>query len=283
VKKNLLCLVALLSFGTAAAMADELSVPPALYLTTPDKFLSWSGFYFGGNGGYGFGSSSVAYTPNDPAARLGTCGHSGGGTCIPSAGFREDGPTAGGQVGLNWQINSMWLTGVEADYQWSDFKGAGSSTFHLGGVGTTSMNAVGTAKSFGTVRLRMGVIPMAPLLFYGTGGVAFAKVSENLSATPAATNLFSSGGFSYSCVSGAPCFAGSSSNTLWGWTLGGGAEYALTNNLTLKSEILYVHFPGVSATAVAQGTTGGTAPASFTAGFSIVGFVVARGGLNFRF
>jgi len=42
------------------------------------------------------------------------------------------------------------------------------------------MNASQTVGSFGTVRARAGVLLMAPLLLYGTGGLAFAQASANL-------------------------------------------------------------------------------------------------------
>jgi hypothetical protein len=96
----------------------------------------------------------------------------------------------------------------------------------------------------------------------------------------------SSGGFSYKCiVGGSPCFSGASSGTLVGWTVGGDGdgEFALTSNLTFKAEILYVDLGIPKETAVAQTTLTKTSPSSFTASLSPVGFVVARGGLNFRF
>jgi len=67
-----------------------------------------------------------------------------------------------------------------------------------------------------------------------------------------------------------------------GWTLGGGAEFALTSNLTLKGEVLYVDLGSYSAT-VATTNAGGGKPASFSALLAPVGFVVGRGGLNWRF
>ena len=67
-----------------------------------------------------------------------------------------------------------------------------------------------------------------------------------------------------------------------GWTLGGGGEFALTNYLSLKGEVLYVDLGSYNAT-VAATNAGGGKPASFTASLAPVGFVVGRGGLNFRF
>jgi outer membrane immunogenic protein len=286
VKKSILHIVALFAFGMAGASAEEMSAPPSAFITAKAPYLSWSGFYAGINGGFAFGNSSIAYAPNDPAAQAGTCGGGGApkGQCIPSPDFRRDGALAGGQVGYNWQVNSHWLVGAEADYQWSDLNGSVNSAFRLGGVGNTSMNASQTVGSFGTVRARAGVLVIQSLLLYGTGGLAFAQAKENLTIPGVATGALTSGGFSYACTAGASCFNGASSQTLWGWSAGAGAEFAITRNLTFKTELLYVHLEAPSAKAAATATASAvTAPASFTASFSPVYFAVLRGGLNLRF
>jgi outer membrane immunogenic protein len=285
--------VALLTLGAFGALgrvdadADEMTSPPAAVITAPASSLQWTGFYIGGNGGYGWSSSSVAYTPNDAAASAGTCGGVGHGKCIPGQDFLTRGPLAGGQIGFNWQINGLWLVGVETDYQWASLTGTATSSFSLGNVGNTTMVADQSIKSFGTTRIRMGVILSNPLLLYGTGGLAYGQVSENFKVgnpVSAGSDSLASGGFSYVCSAGNPaCFAGASSKTMIGWTVGGGAEYALTNNLIFKSEILYVNLGVPAGTVVAQGAAAGTTPSSFAANLSPAGFIVARGGLDFKF
>jgi outer membrane immunogenic protein len=289
-KDHVCCVVALLvfgAFGVAGAAADEMTVAPAAFITAPTGPLHWTGFYVGANGGYGWDSSAVTYSPNDAASQAGTCGGVGRGKCIPDATFQMRGGLAGGQAGFNWQINSMWVTGVEADYQWANITAQGVSSFHLGNVGSantaTNMIANEAVKSFGTVRVRMGVEPANPFLFYGTAGLAFGQVSETFSTQSAGSGTLASGGFSYSCLAGASCFGGTSSKTLVGWTVGGGGEYALTSNLTFKAEVLFVDLGVPRATVVAQNTVAGTSPASFTATFLPAGFLVARGGLNLKF
>jgi outer membrane immunogenic protein len=179
------------------------------------------------------------------------------------------------------------VAGVEADYQWANLTGQGLSTFHLGNVGaaTANINMVANQaiKSFGTVRARAGVVVLNPLLVYFTAGLAYGQVSENLNTQPAGSGALSSGGFSYSCVAGASCFAGASSKTMVGWTVGGGSEYALTSNLTFRAEVLFVDLGVPQATVVAQNAVARTTPSSFTATFGPAGFIVARGGLNLRF
>jgi outer membrane immunogenic protein len=281
-------LVVFAAFGITGAAADELTVAPAAFITAPVSSRQWTGIYFGANGGYGWVSSVATFNPDDPAAEAGTCGGVGKGKCIPPADFMTRGPLAGGQIGYNWQINAVWLAGVEADYQWANLTGQGTSPFHLGNVGSTATvsNAVvdQAIKSFGTLRLRIGVIPANPVLLYGTGGLAYGQVNENLSIQSPAPGSLSMGGFSYVCVAGNPaCFAGSSSKTAVGWTLGGGGEVALTTNLTLKAELLYVDLGVPKGTVAAQTAAAGTAPSSFSTVLSPAGFIVFRGGLNFKF
>jgi outer membrane immunogenic protein len=289
VKKSIFCLSALLALGSTGALAEEMATPPSSFVTTRVPYLAWTGFYAGINGGYAWSNPNVSYVANDPASQAGTCSVPGGVRCLPTADFKRDGGLFGGQVGFNWQFNSLWLAGVEADYQWSDFTGTGSSSFHLGGTGgaavLSTMSATEKVGSFETLRARLGALPFESLLLYGTGGLAVAQVKGSLALTAGATGPgVTSGGFSYKCTAGVTCFSGSSSQTVVGWTAGAGAEYAITSNVTFKTEVLYAHLekPGTTATATALGTAG-TALSSFTGTFGYTYFIVVRGGLNYRF
>jgi outer membrane immunogenic protein len=71
-------------------------------------YFSWSGFYIGINGGYGFGKSSW--------------------TGPPSTGdFNVKGPIVGATLGYNYQTGS-WVWGLEADADYSAIKGSTSTT-----------------------------------------------------------------------------------------------------------------------------------------------------------
>ncbi len=87
-------------------------------------------------------------------------------------------------------------------------------------------NAHASLDWLGTTRARVGFVatPDNRLMFYGTGGVAYGGGSDH-------SNFFD---FNNSFGWG-----GSNSASRVGWTIGGGVEYAWTNNIILGAEYLY--------------------------------------------
>lgn len=116
-----------------------------------------------------------------------------------------DGFVGGGQIGYNYQIGQFVL-GVEADIQGADLS-SGSNVF-----GTSVKTDY-----FGTVRARVGVA-FDRFMPYVTGGWAYGNVKTSI-----------------------PVIGFSSDNShTSGWAIGGGLEYAFTNNLIGGVEYLYV-------------------------------------------
>ena len=74
-------------------------------------------------------------------------------------------------------------------------------------------------------RVGYAFFPDNRLLVYGTGGVAYGGASSHLDGFDA--------GHGFDCW----CRGGSSSRV--GWTIGGGVEYAFTNNWIIGAEYLY--------------------------------------------
>jgi outer membrane immunogenic protein len=258
VKKLLVLGTVAAAFFVAPAFAADMGVkaPPP---PPPAPAFSWTGFYVGANGGYGWRDPTVTYTPNDPGAFIGTCAGIGGGTCIPPASFSIGGGLVGGQVGYNWQYSQKWLAGVEADLDWSRINGSGNSNFSLNSAGPGTFTATESVSGFGTLRGRLGFIPVSPLLIYATGGLAFGdvKASAIMPGSGVGVGGANAGGFAYACGTGtgqANCFIGSSSRTMVGWTVGAGFEYAIMNNTSLKAEYLYADLGSRSINTVTTST-----------------------------
>jgi outer membrane immunogenic protein len=246
---------------------------------------SWDGFYVGGNVGYGWGTNrKVSYSPNDPES---TFIFITGAGAPPPVSFKESGALGGLQLGYNWQLNRNWLAGLETDFDWSGVKGSGLSagTIAAAGPGTIAAPVNEQVTWFGTVRGRLGYLPMNDLLTYVTGGVAYGHVSHTGSYVnngPFFGNTI--GGFTAFCATGVACYAGSSSTTAAGWTVGAGFEYALGKNWSLKAEYLYVNLGSHSLTQTALVPLNPAATlSSFNANYSSTALNVARVGLNYHF
>jgi outer membrane immunogenic protein len=208
---------------------------------------------------------------------------------VPPTSIYTPGLIGGLQLGYNFQFNGNWLVGLETDFDGSGMKGSGS-TSQLGG----NLNEPITERVdwFGTVRARLGYLPTSNLLAYVTGGFAYGRVehSGNLNFGPVIFDSISVVGgqtFSVSCTGPVTCYAGSSSGVDVGWTLGGGLEYALWQQWTIRAEYLYVSLQARSLTEsalmLAPGSPPGTLPSSFNANYGRTDFNVVRLGLNYRF
>ncbi|HET7847720.1 MAG TPA: outer membrane protein, partial [Pseudolabrys sp.] len=270
-----------------ASAADlPLKAPP---ITAPAP--SWTGFYVGANIGGGWGRRSVDYTPNDPATVFLFDPVSGLGGAPPATSFTSSGVLGGLQVGYNWQCDSNWLIGLETDFNWSGVSGSRSQAFELRpdpDVAVENASVDERIKWFGTVRARLGYLPTDNLLAYVTAGFAYGRVEHGASYININPNTgtlsFAAGGFGARCFVGETCFTGASRSVSTGWTLGGGLEYALSRNVTIKAEYLYVNLKSNPVTETALRLGGpSTKLASFNANFSRTSLSVARLGLNWRF
>ncbi|GGG34222.1 membrane protein [Chelatococcus composti] len=141
----------------------------------------------------------------------------GWGEFSKAPGFDDpDGFVGGAQIGYNYQIG-QFVVGLETDIQYSDLSGKTRPvTFADGNVGVGR----GEVEYFGTVRGRIGAA-FDRALIYVTGGLAYGETKFR--------GLDTTAGLSFS-----------KSKTTAGWTIGGGLEYAFTDNITAKAEYLYV-------------------------------------------
>ena len=212
---------------------------------------SWQGLYVGLHGG--LAGDEFSY----PGSFSGSPLVSG------SASLNSSGLFGGVQAGFNFQTAPNWLFGLEADISAADIEGmlsANGSSSISGFTGSASGSVGSKVDWFGTLRARAGWL-YGPLLFYGTGGLAYGQTTSSYSGT-------------YTGLS--TPYSGSKSNTGVGWTAGVGIEYAVTPNVSLKTEYKYVDLGSYNL----LNTSGGGGTINIDADTH---FHTLEVGLNYRF
>jgi opacity protein-like surface antigen len=185
----------------------------------------WTGFYFGAHAGADWSSVNVNHLTMDD-------GH-GGSAGFGGGSLTSTGAIGGGQLGYNWQTSNFVL-GLEVD-----LGAAGNTNERSFGLATYDPNA-GTLNTvskvtlqekggfYGDVTGRLGYA-WGTALFYGKGGFAWLDTSFHNSRTMV------------DLVDGTTTTNHHDvDSTLTGWTVGGGMEYMLNPNWTMKVE--YLHF-----------------------------------------
>lgn len=190
----------------AAAQAADVDAPAA---------YDWTGAYIGIQGGYGWGDSDVNI---DAADGSGPEGPGGGDNEIivdaREGNIETDGFIGGVHLGYNYQAD-MLVLGVEGDIEFSDI--SGDADIRQEEDGPVIGEATKDIDWLGSLRLRTGVA-FDRALVYATGGLAVGGVKLE---------------------SEAPNANESEKDTAWGWTIGGGLEYALTDDVSAKIEYRY--------------------------------------------
>jgi outer membrane immunogenic protein len=200
--KMLFGAVALAVSTCTSAMAADMPVSYKAAIAAPA--FSWTGCYIGGNGGGGRGVNE-----QQPIAGLT---------------FNADhnsGWLAGVQGGCDYQVGSL-VVGVEGQFDWADMKDTTATLISGGALGfllTTQLDRVATATG------RIGYA-FDRVLLYAKGGAAFAHFNHTFTQTDFAATTFD--------------FKGS--RDVAGFVVGGGIEFALLQNLSLKAEYNYFDF-----------------------------------------
>jgi outer membrane immunogenic protein len=224
--------------GLALAGALSVAVLPAVAAdyavkAPPPPIWTWTGFYIGVQAGAGWGRTEWDRNPGPSGTWIGTGG------------------TVGGTIGANWQApGSPWVLGIEGDWSWSNIS-PGSSAF----AGFASCTGAGIqcqtrADWIATIRGRIGHAN-GPLLFYLTGGAAFASLHSFTNPASVITGVTS---------------------TETGWAVGGGLEGMLGGGWSLKAEYIYVHFGNFGQIYVPTNITGDWWAAH-----------ILRAGVNYKF
>ncbi len=237
--------------------AFAMDVPADAPVTPAPVQHRWGGFYGG------LKSGSTWYNA-DPTATGGGAFSAPGAFPLSSdfiganqPGLRPNSLTGGMQLGYNWQRGQM-LFGWEADantigVRQSIANPAAGTIASLAPDGSISTSYVAT------LRPRVGIVADRWMV-YATGGLAMSawKTDDSLN--------FSTLG------AGA-----SASQTKLGWTVGGGAEWVVTPDISAKVEYQYLDLGKQNGAAL----SGSSAPAdSFASRFTAN---IIRFGLNFKF
>jgi outer membrane immunogenic protein len=183
----------------------------------------WTGFYIGGNLGGKWATTSGTVNQAPVGSRrhpqgLRVCAR------LDHVGHVHERRT----LGYNWQVGSM-VYGLEGDIDaqpWSTTR-AVTANFPPGTLNYVPGDNFGVDSDWqASLRGRVGCA-WDRVLLYATGGVAFsdARVRTNFVA-----------------VGVAPATAATASDTLVGGAVGGGLEYAISNNLTAGVEGRYTWY-----------------------------------------
>jgi|SoiMethySBSTD1v2_1073268.scaffolds.fasta_scaffold319771_2 outer membrane immunogenic protein len=159
----------------------------------PVPTYSWSGFYFGLHGGWGFGDIGFSRTAFD------------------IGGHTMDGGLFGGHIGYNWQMGYSWLVGVEASGTWSGVKKTIFGALDIVDFpGSRDDRWTTEVKWLATLTPRIGMT-VSNWMWYVKGGVAFAQIDHRFESPVNAQSF-------------------DISETKVGWTVGLGGELLLGGN-----------------------------------------------------
>lgn len=164
-KRLLLSVAAGLLVAAMAAPSFAADLPRKAPAYSAPPVFSWTGFYAGINGGYGWGTSSWS-------------------SAVTSGSPKPKGGLVGGTLGYNMQTG-VWVFGIEGDFDATWLKGTDSSGTGLcSGIGCQTKNSW-----LATVRGRVGYAFDRWLPFI-TGGVAFGdiKMTPNNTLSESKTN-----------------------------------------------------------------------------------------------
>jgi outer membrane immunogenic protein len=205
------CTAALAGSAFAADLPSR-AAPPVY--APPIPIFTWTGVYLGGDIGYAWGANNNSrVTLVGPRGNV-FVGNVGGGTI--------NGVVGGAHVGYNYQFGPVFGTGAFVAGLEGDVEGSSLSrtvTIPFGFFTGTTLSA--SANVSGSIRGRVG-IAFDRVLLYATGGAAFGGFESSINVP----------GFGFF----------QRNSTRAGYTVGGGLEYAITNNWSVRAEYRYTNF-----------------------------------------
>jgi outer membrane immunogenic protein len=139
-------------------------------------------------------------------------------------------------------------------------------------LGTTFNSRTLSFDYFGTFRGRLGIVPHQSVLLYATGGLAWAKTTDEFVSTQSSATFLSSA-------------FGSTPGTLLGFVVGAGAEASLgsigLSNVLLRLEYLHHDYGKRPSSDTTSGFVGSTT--SFSTSTGPITVDVVRAGISMKF
>jgi outer membrane immunogenic protein len=172
-QKILLGFAALGALVTPALAADMPVKAPRM---APAPVYGWTGCYVGGNIG---GIWEHDYTPigNIDPTGFDTAAFSAG--AIPNSySYDRASWLGGGQLGCNYQVTN-WVVGIETDFDATHLSGGQTINTAVPGFFPVTSTVTQKMNWIGTTRGRVGIVASDAVLLYGTGGAAYAQVSDS--------------------------------------------------------------------------------------------------------
>lgn len=258
----------------AAVAAGALAVP-AMAQDNRDTSQDFNGGYVGLVGGYTVQGNDADETLVFDTNQDGTFGepvNTAAGANAFSPGFCGGAATSSGNIGCrNDKDGFEYLARAGFDKRMGNFVvgvvvegGRSEARDSVSGFSTTpaSYTMSREADWQAGARLRAGYTPGGGVLFYATGGGAYARLDNRFTTT-----------------NGANSFADNGKTNGWGYAAGGGAEAMLTQNISLGLEYLYTDVKDDDYTVnVGPGTAPPTNPFLLNGG----GTDIQRSDDNFR-
>jgi outer membrane immunogenic protein len=194
------------------------SVALAAPAMAQDTF-NWTGFHAGINLGYTNANYHLPFSGNLQLAHASY-------VLNTDIRYAQSGFIGGGQFGYDYLLAGGWLVGLETDAQ------AISAGVDLHATGLLNASTAFSIRQqtnidfLNTFRARMGYVLPQNMLVYGTAGLAYGGVTttHNLTSTGGADNVGSN--FDRFDID-------------FGWTIGGGIEYPLSDRISVRTEYLY--------------------------------------------
>lgn len=223
--------------------------------------IDWSGFYVGGHGGFTASQFRTDQGALDLARGVfngsSVLGMVDTGQLVLTPQRRDSGVGFGLFGGYNMMIGDV-VVGAEVDYTrlnqsttaaTSDMRQLPDERITI----RTTQNAA--IQDYASARLRLGWVT-GNFMPFATFGAAAGRFNTNVSAYGdyAYDNPIGSG--NYTSYAGYPKTLGKPEKNKWGYgmSVGGGLDYALTDNFIIRGEYLYTRFNNVNGVTVGLNT-----------------------------